>query len=61
MEQEQNDREHELWLKQERARKAQLKRMKMMLENAFDGELDEIKSILSEVYQFRSNSNFYSS
>ena len=29
---------------------AHLKRMKMMLENAFDGELGEIQQILQEVY-----------
>ncbi|KAL5251308.1 hypothetical protein ACHWQZ_G016861 [Mnemiopsis leidyi] len=48
LEKEREDREHEKWLKQERERKAHLKRMKMMLENAFDGELGDIQQILQE-------------
>lgn len=48
LEKEREDREHEKWLMLERERKAHLKRMKMMLENAFDGELGEIQQILQE-------------
>lgn len=47
-EQEKSDREHEAWLKEERARKAKIKRVKTMLESAFDGEIGEMEEVAKE-------------
>ena len=47
IEQEREERETEKRLIQERERKAHLMRMKLLLEHAFDGELQDIQQIIS--------------
>ena len=49
LEQEREERETQKRLQEERERRAHLKRMKMLLEHAFDGELTDIQQIISEV------------